>query len=768
MSSSSSGDPVSRLSRFVRIFFLRKEERRLLRAARKSGLFDPVYYRGAYPLIQPMYHRFPLRHYIVFGEKRGFRPNPDFSPEAYLRYNPDVAEIGMSPFLHYVLSGHAEARITKELPKVEELPADVPAMQRFDPDRTRKRFAVVMHLYYPELWPEFARDLARLDVEHDVFVTLTYRGEQTEELAEEIRAQFPDAVVQPVENRGRDILPFLQLVNAGALDGYEAVCKIHTKKSPHRDDGDFWRRHLIDGILPQRGLGSLLETFVADPDAAFWVADGQHYTDQKWWGTNFEVTRSVLRRLEVEIAPDSLTFPAGSIYWLKPLIVGLLKALRLEAGDFENEQAQVDGTLAHALERAIGILASAAGQSIVQTTQLTARGARIPAAPNRPSYASAFYLPQFHPIPENDRWWGKGFTEWRGVVRAQSYFEGHGQPALPADLGFYDLRATEVMGQQAEMARSAGIDAFCVYHYWFDGRRVLEAPLDKLLERPEIDFPFYLCWANESWRRNWDGLSGTVLLEQTYARGFEEKLVADSLPYMRDKRYQRPDGIRPRFVIYRPEDMPDPTASVARMREAWRNAGIGEVELGAVCFHISGETPVAADLFDFWVEMPPHGLVGPDDYLVGGPGGNRLGRPVREGFKGLVYDYVRVASRSLSPNYVKSLPNRTICGVMPSWDNTARRGLNAHIAYRANPASFNHWLRGLCKERLPGSYRGEIFINAWNEWAEKAMLEPTLDYGDLYLQVLATHLRPAATIEDTQAASPKQSASPTAKTALEG
>jgi lipopolysaccharide biosynthesis protein len=729
---------LQRLARFLRIFCLTRKERHFLKAAKTSGLFDPIYYRGAYPAISGAFHRFPLRHYIVYGENRGYRPNPDFSPSAYLRYNPDVAEQGTPPFFHYVISGHKEQRLTKELPKVEDLPEIARPVLRFNAARNIARFAVVAHVYYPEVWIEFAETLAGLEIPFDLYVTLTYSGEETDALIANIHAQFPGAVTIPVANRGRDILPFLTLVNSSALDGYEAVCKIHTKKSPHREDGDQWRRHLIGGILPEEGLPNLLNTFLADPGCAFWVADGQHYTGTKWWGSNFEATRQLMRRLEVEIGPDTLSFPAGSIYWMKPLIVGLLKALKLQEDHFEIETAQVDGTLAHALERAMGFLALTAGQKVLQTTQLLGKPAL--AAPTRPQFTSAFYLPQFHPIPENDSWWGKGFTEWRGTVSAQSLFSGHSQPLLPADLGFYDLRVTEVMGEQTAMAREAGIDAFCVYHYWFDGRRVLEEPLNRLLTRPEIDFPFYLCWANESWRRNWDGMSGTVLLEQTYAEGFEAELVKDSLPYMRDPRYMRPDGKRPRFVIYRPEDMPDPAASVERMREAWRAARIGEIELGAVCFHVEGKSPVNYGLFDFWVEMPPHGLVTINDYLFGGPQGNLLNRDMHGDFAGLVYDYEKVIGNSVSDKYVKTLPANTICGAMPSWDNTARRHLSAHIAYGANPARFNQWLRLLVQHRLPGSYRQELFLNAWNEWAEKAVLEPSTQYGDLYLKVLRSHI----------------------------
>ncbi len=734
----SKGGLLVRASRFLRVLFLNSNERKFLKVAKKSNLFDPVYYCGAYPAIHKYFHHVPLRHYIVYGETRGFRPNPDFLPSAYLRYNPDVAKSGVSPFYHYLTGGQKEARIYKELPKVEELPQGAAPVLKFDPQRKISRFAVVAHIYYPDLWPEFAERFASLSIDYDLYITLTYRGDETEELMADIHAQFPQAFVKTLENRGRDILPFMSLLNAGALDGYEAVCKIHTKKSPHREDGAHWRKHLITGVLPQEGLDRLLDNFLGSNKTAFWVADGQHFTDTKWWGSNFEMTRDVLRRIEVEIDFDDLSFPAGSIYWLKPLMLGLLKSLHLNAEQFEKETAQVDGTLAHALERSMGMLAMSAGCDVVQTTQL-ADFAPDPAVMS-PSYTSAFYLPQFHPIAQNDAWWGKGFTEWRGVVTTAPFFPGHNQPLLPSDLGFYDLRITEVMGQQAALAKEAGVDAFCVYHYWFDEQRLLEAPLDRLLERPEIDFPFYLCWANESWRRNWDGLSGTVLMQQSYAKGFEKKLVKDSLPYMRDPRYQRPDGTRPRFVIYRPDDMPDPAASIKNMRKAWRDFGIGEVELGAVCFHIDGENPVADDLFDFWIEMPPHGIVGADDYLFGGPDGNKLGRKLHPEFKGLVYDYTKVIKTSVSTKYVSGLPENTICGVMPSWDNTARRGLNAHMAYGANPGRFDYWLKQIAENRLPNSYRNELFLNAWNEWAEKAVLEPSIKYDNLYLQVLKSRI----------------------------
>lgn len=730
---------MSRIKHALRLIFLSPRQFLYVRRMKRSGLFDRKFYLEVNPLIHWIFRFFPERHYVLFGEAAGLYPNPDFSPKAYIKHNPDLRGRGLAPFDHYLRAGRHEQRVTRDLPS-DGGGLSIPLPKLRGAGANPADYAVVVHIYYHDLWEEFEARLKTLDFDFDLFVSLTYKGDETETLAERIREAWPRARVVPMPNHGRDIFPFLHLINAGLLSGYKAVCKFHTKKSPHRQDGDTWRRHLIDGILPETGTRALLERFVAEPDAAFWVADGQHYNDPQWWGSNLNRTTELLQRIEIPVDEDRLSFPAGSIYWLKPQIVTLLRGLQLGPENFDLELGQTDGTVAHAIERVLGVMTDAVGMHILQTSQLAALPAPEPAVPARPSYVSAFYLPQFHPTPENDAWWGKGFTEWMAATRAQPNFSGHAHPVLPSDLGFYDLRVTETLGQQAELARDAGIDAFCVYHYWFDGQRILEAPIDRLLERPDIAFPFYLCWANESWRRNWDGMSGEVLMEQSYAPGFAASLAESLLPYFNDPRYQRPDGVRPRFVIYRPEDMPDPAAAVAEMRETWRRLGVGEVELGAVLFHVEGESPVEADLFDFWVEMPPHGLVGMDDYLFGGPDGDRMQADVMPTFSGLIYDYDAVRRNSQSARYMSKLPAHTIAGIMPSWDNTARRGRDAHMAYGANPVSFERWLREMLKTRIPHAYRGELMINAWNEWAEKAMLEPTQQYGTANLDVLRRNL----------------------------
>ena len=711
-----------------------------IRKVKASGLFDPDFYTTHHPNMRWIFRQFPARHYVTIGEGEHLKPNPDFAGSIYLRYNPDVQNAGVPPFLHYVEVGHRELRVTKELP--EPVPTLLRAMPRVGETAAAATIAVVVHVFYHDLWEEIADRIAASGIPCDLWVTITDKGAETDALVPRILARFPNARTLRYPNRGRDVLPFVHLVNAGALDGYAAICKLHTKRSPHRDDGDHWRRHLIAGILPAGCAGATLERFLAMPVAGVWVADGQHYRSPDWWGSNRLRVAQMLARIEVRLTGE-LAFPAGSMYWLKPSVVAAIKAMMLAPEEFEVEAAQLDGTLAHAFERALGFLVSAGDLRVVETGQIPAEppATNAIAQSTRPAYISAFYLPQFHPTRENDAWWGKGYTEWTAVTRGQPAFAGHVQPFLPADLGFYDLRVPETMGEQWRFAAEAGIDAFCAYHYWFaredgGGRRILEKPLDGLLARPDVPFRYYLCWANEAWRRNWDGLSGEILLDQTYAAGFEAGLVASTLPHFADPRYARPDGRRPRFVVYRPTDLPDPAGSVARMRAAWAAAGHPEIELGAVLFHVEGGSAVAPELFDFWVEMPPHGLVGPKDYLFGGPKGTTPELGVTSDFEGLIYDYDAVIAASLARRFERGLEGRVIAGVMPSWDNTARRGRAAHIAHGANPLRFEKWLRGLAARRLPGSYRQELMVNAWNEWAEKAVLEPSAQYGRGYLVAL--------------------------------
>ena len=342
----------------------------------------------------------------------------------------------------------------------------------------------------------------------------------------------------------------------------------------------------------------------------------------------------------------------------------------------------------------------------------------------------AFYLPQYHPIPENDEWWGKGFTEWTNAVKAKPLFPGHYQPHLPSDLGFYDLRLEESRVAQAELAKTYGISGFCYYHYWFAGRQILNQPFDAVLSTKKPDLPFCLCWANESWSGVWHGSPKRILIEQTYPglqdaeNHFNYLLVA-----FKDERYIR-IGDRPLFLIYKPENIPNGKELLSMWRGMAISSGLKDV------FFVG----VSSD--DRW-NPNDHGYDGvvlqkisprvkfkkPKDViqLASLLFGKILKLPT-------IYNY-KDAVKHLLPNELIG-ENRYPC-VIPNWDNTARSGSRGLVLHNSSPEYFRMHLKAALKLKI--NTNGEhrlIFIKSWNEWAEGNHLEPDLKFGKKYLEVL--------------------------------
>ena len=358
--------------------------------------------------------------------------------------------------------------------------------------------------------------------------------------------------------------------------------------------------------------------------------------------------------------------------------------------------------------------------------------------------ALAFYLPQFHPIPENDAWWGKGFTEWTNVARAAPQFVGHYQPRLPGDLGYYDLRLPEVLAQQVAMARQHGLYGFCFHHYWFNGRRLLERPVQRFLADKALRFRFCLSWANESWSRRWDGTEKEILMAQTHSPKDDLAFLESLLPAMRDPRYIRVGG-KPLLLVYRPGIMPDPRATALRWRKRALRAGLpGLYLVAARSFETRDPTALG---FDAVAEFPPHQIQPLET--------THRQRFVNAGYWGHVYSYADMAKRFAAE---RGSGYTNLKGVAVSWDNEARRPGRGSCYAGSTPALYAQWLEAACKATLehPKDER-LVFINAWNEWAEGAYLEPDRKFGYAYLragaEVLAKFRRVKAAAGRTAGAS---------------
>ena len=342
----------------------------------------------------------------------------------------------------------------------------------------------------------------------------------------------------------------------------------------------------------------------------------------------------------------------------------------------------------------------------------------------------AYYLPQYHPIPENDEWWGKGFTEWTNTAKAKPLFRGHYQPHVPADLGFYDLRLAETRVAQADLARRYGIEAFCYYHYWFAGRRILERPFNDVLASAQPDFPFCLCWANQTWSGIWHGAPNRVLLEQTYPGERDHRAHFEFLiRAFRDPRYLTVDG-KPLFLLYRPTEIPE----IARVLRLWRNLAAEAGLPGLFLVGVRGG-PIwkSADLgldaaTTVWLPQtrPWISRRTPVKWFLRHYH-EKTGKPT-------IYPYKEVIAELLPP--IAPDEEDYPC-LFPNWDNTPRSGSNGLVLHESTPELFRiHAQRALKRVIGKDAEHALVFVKSWNEWAEGNHVEPDLRFGHRYLEVL--------------------------------
>ncbi len=599
-----------------------------------------------------------------------------------------------------------------------------PRPMRPAPTRRRPewpRVLVLVHVYYPEIWPSIADRLSRMPERFDLVVSLTRH--RAEGLERDILCSFPQAKIAVVDNIGRDIWPFLCMIEQGLAHGYDAVLKLHTKRSPHRLDGDLWRERLLDALLPSpEGIARILDVLRRDREVGLVVPDG-NVLGAEFWGSNRELVETIAARVPLAFDPESLLFPAGSMFWSRPFLLERLGDPGIAAEDFEPETDAIDSTLGHAMERYVGVVARASGLAIIETGDVASRLSRLSRTkPGPRPKILAFYLPQYHRICENDEWWGEGFTDWVNLDQSIPLFPGHTITQPADEVGRYDLTDPQVMRRQAALADQYGVDAFVMHYYWFGGKKLLERPLETVLKNPDMDFPFALCWANEPWTRRWDGLDQEILIAQTYPDGWADDFFHDLLPAMQDPRYFRIDG-RPLLVIYRANQIPDFSGAVARWRQLAAGAGLHDgLSIHAVLpdsgFSEMADVGTAVDQF---LTFPPASGLALDELTVPGHGPGAVG----------IYAYAACPTEQTAHSFLGKPIAST---VFPGWDNTPRRLTAGYVFHGANPASFRRWV----SEADVSS--GLLFVNAWNEWAEGAALEPSHNFGRGNLAALADAL----------------------------
>lgn len=756
--------------------------------------FDPDWYLATYPDVKSS-DMLALRHYLVSGRFEGRRPNAEFDPATYLAKHPEAAMDGFGAFAHYVQAQSRERELaetvagghvtTTPAPVVEAVPVAVALPQALSlPDadgvwewrdcepikaehRARERQRIETMKPRPvDMIHVDARDLGAaadalsfkaeaeplvsilVPVYNNIQLTLECltsiarnTGEVSYEviIADDASRDETASLIARVANvrhvRQAENLNFLRNCNTAATSARGRYLLILNNDAQVRPG---WLSALVTVFEEEGAVGAVGPKFVY-PNGRLQEAGAYINTD----GTTTMVGLFDDPDLPRFNFRHEVDYCSGACL--------LVETRRfLDMGGFADELApaycedsdlclrlreqglkifyEPRSVVVHHLSKTTAAVDDSFKMRAVAVNQnkLVARWQETFAQFNDVR-TIAFYLPQFHPIPENDLWWGAGFTEWRNVGKAHPNFVGHYQPRRPAELGYYDLRMPEAMEAQAALAQRYGVSGFCYYYYWFAGKRLLERPIEQMLASGRPALPFCLCWANENWTRRWDGENDNILVGQKHSPEDDLAVIADLARYFRSPAYIRIDG-RPLLLVYRVRLFPDFRATVQRWRDWCRSNGIGEIYVATVeAFDQVGniETP------EYWgcdagVEFPPHGfgdLRKPSAQLL------------NPRYEGMTDDYVELVHRYLK----RPLPGyKRFRGVMAGWDNTPRRQNNSLVFENATPGAFQAWLEIALQQTREQAHGEEriVFINAWNEWAEGAYLEPDMRFGHTWLEAV--------------------------------
>ncbi|WP_407865340.1 glycoside hydrolase family 99-like domain-containing protein [Phyllobacterium phragmitis] len=708
----------------------------------ESGLklFDKDYYYGSYPDVKEAGVD-AFYHFKYFGWREGRNPSKNFATTEYLERYDDVRSANINPLLHYVKWGYREGRLAipvemnlvapnsrgysdshvdfnKSRVFVREQPAyfeylrstsngmpDYFAARALGPSAKNLIIAIINN---NSGWKDLDQKLSGgIFAESDVFIII-----RDHSLINQLTAScvgIRNFFIAEYSTTISDVHAFLHFLNASVIDDYEAACLL----MPGMDERTSFRfMRFCNAATTDEDIGILADKF--QPATTLVNDDIKQFFNR------------VLPRLGAVPAMLDFPVPQGCYMYLNVMILRHVAALKLQEKDlFGTPNVQQSDWLVK-FQALVGYFANEGDYTVKSSVASTPIDRKPETKKIKPI---AFLLPQFHPVKENDKWWGKGFTEWNNVIRGRPQFLHHYQPRLPKDLGFYDLRHPDTQQRQADLAQAHGVHGFCYYYYWFNGKKILNGPIEQMLQLGKPDHPFCVCWANENWSRNWDGQERFVLLRQNYSLESNRALIREFIKMMRDPRYIRHNG-KPVLLVYRIRLIPNWKETAEMWRQECRNAGIGEIHLCAVRFALEPLEGAPEEFsVDSYVLFPPHETQRNDL--------RKKMKNLNSQFNGEIFSYDGVVTGDLE-RFKKGYPWKVHRGVMMGWDNTARRQHDSRIFHGATPLKFRRWLKGIINQELQYESESEslLFINAWNEWAEGTTLEPDQKFGDGYLRAV--------------------------------
>jgi GT2 family glycosyltransferase len=757
-------------------------------------LFDSSYY--AHEAACDPTHVNPLVHFLTEGAFEGRNPNPFFDTSYYLETNGDVRQAGMNPLVHFVQAGAVEGRAPNPFFDVEGFRArmesdatlSIDLLRRYtrgrasssdeDYERLMQHVATYRERRQSRFVPTPPPTVGVAEGEAIAVIhalTIPYAADPQVSIVIpvhnklELTAECLLSVSRHTDLQRAEIIVVDDASSAAVADAFGSVQNLiyvrnetnlgflrSCNRGADHARGDFLLFLNNDTQVTEGWLDALLATFSSGTDVGL-AGPKLIYPNGRLQEAGAVIERDGTTRLVGLFGdPNEKRYTCErSVDYCSGACVLVPRATFAEIGGFDTRfspgycedvdlclKIRRSGKRVVYNPRAVVIHHLSASHEDAATSKLpriaTNQQVLVEAWQEEIDRLNdvrliAFYLPQYHPIPENDLWWGKGFTDWLNVSRARPNFQGHDQPKFPTDLGFYDLRNPEVLEQQAEVAARYGISGFCFYYYRFGNKRLLDRPVEQMVALGRPRFPFCVAWANENWTRTWDGRESDVLIAQEYSDEAIRGLIRDVVRYFEQPNYIRVNG-KPLFLVYRAPLLPDVRRVVELWREECRAVGIGEIYLAMVQSFELGFSDIAPSHlgFDAAVEFPPH---------------NVGAAPSREGdlsasipddqwavrFQGFLYDYQKVALTYMK----RDLPNYTLFrGVMPRWDNTARRQERATIFLGSSPGAYRAWLETAIEDVRLQNFGDEriVFINAWNEWAEGAYLEPDATQGHAYLR----------------------------------